>query len=364
MGAFKQLQIMIDSLEFGKKYRVEIYDIDKKDFGQETHECIYVKSTFYGNNQVLSFDDCKTSETFSIDVDHITNIEEIDDEDAKDDGFLKFLCNRFGDKETKIGAYYDIIWKGGICKHLQLSYRYTKDNCLYLAFNQDNGETISIPAVSIGGMTRVDDTEELDIHCKKIDIKVKETQPTWKDDVQKTLGILYHPFILIKQCDEDKINTNSAIFVTKNCDELSFCIRNDSASFIQDPEIRKIKMIQNITIRPEDVIGEHPRYKFFRIESFDPPYRATSYVHPDHIIDYGVKLDVSPVPQPELALGKVYVIKTDGKTHIGILISIMTDYLRFIINDIDGERIAKLVIRAEDIKDTEIYKVDDLSDEE
>ena len=85
MGAFKQLQIMIDSLEVGKKYRVTIFDTDRNDFGQEPHECIYVKSTFYGKTQVLSFEDCKTSETFSIDVDHITNIEEIDDEDVKDD---------------------------------------------------------------------------------------------------------------------------------------------------------------------------------------------------------------------------------------------------------------------------------------
>lgn len=307
MGAFKELQIMIDSLEVGKKYRVTIYDINKKDFGQETHECIYVKSTFYGKTQVLSFDDCKTSETFSIDVDHITNIEEIDDKDNDKKKSSNVLDEMDGD----------------------------------------------------GKVSPEDDTRELDIHCKKIDIKVKESQPTWQDDVLKTLGILYQPFILIKQCDEDKINTNSAIFVTKNCDELSFCIRNDSAFFIQDPEIRKIKMIQNITIRPEDVIGDNPKYKFFRIESFDPMYKATSYVHPDHIIDYGVKLDVSPVHQPELVLGKAYVVKADGKTHIGILHSVMCDYLAFIINDIDGERIAKLVIRAEDIKDTEIYKVDD-----
>ena len=293
MGAFKQLQIMLDSMEVGKKYRVTmIFNTDKKDSGQEAHDLIYVKSTFYGKTQVLTFDDCKTLETFSIDVDHITNIAEIDDKDNDKKKSSNVLDEMDGD----------------------------------------------------GKVSPEDDTGELDIHCKKIDIKVKETKPEWKDDVQKTLGILYRPFIFIEERDGDEFAVNPAMFIKKDEQQLQFVMLKESS-----------KLSTIILINPEDVIGEYPRYQFFRIDSLG----SSVHIHPDHIIDYSVKLDVSPVPQPELELGKLYVVKTDSKTHIGILISIMTDYLRFIINDIDGERIAKLVIRAEDMRDTEIYKVDD-----
>jgi hypothetical protein len=301
MGAFKQLQIMIDSLEVGKKYRVEIYDIDRNDFGQEPHECIYVKSTFYGKTQVLSFEDCKTSETFSIDIDHITNIEEIDDEDND---------KKKGNEKKKFSNVLD---------------------------EMDGDEKVSPE----------DDTGELDIHCKKIDIKVKETKPTWKDDVLKTLGILYRPFIFIGERDGDEFAVNPAMFIKKDEQQLQFVMLK---------QLSKLSTI--ILINPEDVIGEYPRYTFFRIESLDPSYKI-SYVHSDHFVDYGIKFDVSPVPQPELELGKLYVVKTDGKTRIGILHAIMDDYLKFIVNDFNGMEIGKMVIRAEDMKDTEIYKVDD-----
>ena len=272
MGTFEPLQIMIDSLKVGKRYRVLIFDIDKGDVGQEIHDLIYVKSTFYGKTQVLTFDDCKTCKTFSIDVDHITDIEEIDDEDVKDD------------------------------------------------------------------------TREFDIHCKKIDIKVKETKPEWKNDVQKTLGILYRPFILIRQCDEDKSAINPAMFIKKEEQELQFVMLKESS-----------KLVTILPINPEDVIGEHPRYQFFRIDSLG----SSVHIHPDHIVNYGVKLDVYPAILQQLELGRLYVVKTYSKTHIGILHAIMDDYLKFIVNDFDGMEIGKLVIRAEDIKDTEIYKVDD-----
>lgn len=300
MGAFKQLQIMIDSLEVGKKYRVAIFDTDRNDFGQEPHECIYVKSTFYGKTQVLSFDDCKTSETFSIDVDHIENIEEIDDENND---------KKKGNEKKKSSNVLD---------------------------EMDGDEKVSPE----------DDTGELDIHCKKIDIKVKETKPTWKDDVLKTLGILYRPFIFIGERDGDKFAVNPAMFMFIKKDE-------QQLQFVMLKESSKIPTI--ILINPGDVLGEDPRYTFFRIDSLG----SSVHIHPDHIVNCSIELDVSPVPQPELALGKLYVVKTDGKTRIGILHAIMDDYLKFIVNDIDGMEIGKLVIRAEDIKDAEIYKVDD-----
>jgi hypothetical protein len=197
-----------------------------------------------------------------------------------------------------------------------------------------------------GKVSSEDDTEELDIHCEKIDIKVKETKPTWKDDVLKTLGILYRPFIFIGERDGDEFAVNPAMFMFIKKDE-------QQLQFVMLKESSKIPTI--ILINPGDVLGEDPRYTFFRIDSLG----SSCHIHPDHIVNYSVKLDVSPIRQPELVLGKAYVVKTDGKTYIGILHSVMNDNLKFIINDIDGDRIAKLVIRAEDIKDTEIYKVDD-----
>lgn len=298
MRAFEPLQIMIDSLKVGKKYRVTIFDINRKDFGQESHDLIYVKSTFYGNNQVLSFDDCKTRKTFLIDVGHITNIEEIDDEDNDKK------------KENKKKKSSNVL-------------------------DEMDGD---------GKVSSEDDTGELNIHCRKIDIKVKESQPTWQDDVLKTLGILYRPFIFIEERDGDGFAVNPAMFIKKDEQQLQFVMLK---------QLSKLSTI--ILINPGDVLGEYPRYTFFRIDSLG----SSCHIHPDHIVNYSVKLDVSPVLQPELVLGKAYVVKADGKTHIGILHSVMCDYLSFIINDIDGERIAKLVIRAEDIKDTEIYKVDD-----
>ena len=180
------------------------------------------------------------------------------------------------------------------------------------------------------------------ISIVKIDIKVKESQPTWQDDVLKTLGILYRPFIFIEERDEFAVNP--AMFIKKDEQQLQFVMLK---------QLSKLSTI--ILINPGDVLGEYPRYTFFRIDSLG----SSAHIHPDHIVNYSVKLDVSPVSQPELVLGKAYVVKTDGKTYIGILHSVMNDYLKFIINDIDGNAIRKLVIRAEDIKDTEIYKVDD-----
>ena len=182
--------MMIDEFEYGKKYNVEYEDNDENIV--KKHELVYIgraddshipfnyeidRLKFYEGNQYLYINPYM-----------IRDVELVNDTEPEQKKIQLLVDD--GDNDKK-----------------KVNKKKKSSNVL----DEMDGD---------GKVSPEDDTGELDIHCTKIDIKVKGTQPTWKDDVLKTLGLSDRPFIFIGE-------NPSLLFLVYSC---SFIVSSSIAA--------------------------------------------------------------------------------------------------------------------------------------